>query len=104
MDASSISVMMLSMDVSSPSRPLLGTYRTDPAPPPLAGSRALGAHGVGTITLDRETFKQLQLDFYREAAYPYDSWAGGANVRAAERLAEFTAVQDDERVIDVGCG
>jgi len=59
---------------------------------------------VGTITVARETFKQLQLDFYREAAYRYESWAGGANVRAAERLAEFTAVQDDERVIDVGCG
>jgi ubiquinone/menaquinone biosynthesis C-methylase UbiE len=59
---------------------------------------------VGTVTLERETFRQLQLDFYGEAANCYDSWAGGANVRAAERLAEFAAVQSDERVIDVGCG
>src|ERR1700680_2787195 len=96
MDASSISVMMWSMNVSSPSRPLLGAYRTDPAPPPQAGARAIGAHGIGTITIEPETFRQLQLDFYREAACRYDAWAGGANVRAAERLAEFAAVQSDE--------
>ena len=54
--------------------------------------------------VERETFRQLQLDFYRESAHRYDAWAGGANVRAAERLAEFAAVQDHERVIDVGCG
>jgi SAM-dependent methyltransferase len=95
---------MLSMDVSSPSRPLLGAYRTDPAPPPQGRARALGAQGIGTITVEPETFRQLQLDFYSEAACRYDSWAGGANVRAAERLAEFAAVQSDERVIDVGCG
>jgi ubiquinone/menaquinone biosynthesis C-methylase UbiE len=51
-----------------------------------------------------DTFRQLQLDFYREAAHRYDSWAGGANVRAAERLAAFAGVQPNERVIDVGCG
>jgi ubiquinone/menaquinone biosynthesis C-methylase UbiE len=57
------------------------------------------------VTIERETFRQLQLDFYREAAaHQYDAWAGGANVRAAERLGEFTAVQGDERVIDIGCG
>jgi ubiquinone/menaquinone biosynthesis C-methylase UbiE len=57
------------------------------------------------VTIERETFRQLQLDFYREAAaHQYDAWAGGANVRAAERLGEFTAVHDDERVIDIGCG
>jgi ubiquinone/menaquinone biosynthesis C-methylase UbiE len=51
-----------------------------------------------------DTFRQLQLDFYRDAAHRYDSWAGGANVRAAERLAAFADVQPRERVIDVGCG
>ena len=51
-----------------------------------------------------DTFRQLQLDFYREAAHRYDSWAGGANVRAAERLAVFADVQAHERVIDIGCG
>jgi len=57
------------------------------------------------VTIERETFRQLQLDFYREAAaHQYDAWAGGANVRAAERLGEFTAVHDDERVLDIGCG
>jgi ubiquinone/menaquinone biosynthesis C-methylase UbiE len=96
--------MMFSMDVSSPARRLLGAYRTDPGAPPQAGSRALGAHGIGTISIEQETFRQLQLDFYREAAHCYDSWAGGANVRAAQRLAEFADVQSDERVIDVGCG
>jgi ubiquinone/menaquinone biosynthesis C-methylase UbiE len=96
--------MMLSMDVSSPARRLHSAYRTDPTPPSEAGSRALGAYGVGTVTIERETFRQLQLDFYREAAHCYDAWAGGANVRAAQRLAEFAAVQSDERVIDVGCG
>jgi ubiquinone/menaquinone biosynthesis C-methylase UbiE len=101
MDASSISVMMLSIDVSAPSRPLLDAYRSDPA---RRSEPAIAARGVGTITVERETFKQLQLDFYREAASRYDSWAGGANVRAAQRLAEFAAVQDGERVIDVGCG
>jgi ubiquinone/menaquinone biosynthesis C-methylase UbiE len=59
---------------------------------------------VGKVTVEHETFRQLQLDFYREAAHRYDSWAGGANVRAADRLAEFAAVESDERVIDVGCG
>jgi ubiquinone/menaquinone biosynthesis C-methylase UbiE len=104
MDASSISVMMFSMDVSSPSRPLLGAYRTDPAPPPQSESRSIGHQGTGTVTLERETFRQVQLDFYREAAHRYDSWAGGANVRAADRLAEFAEVRPDERVIDIGCG
>jgi ubiquinone/menaquinone biosynthesis C-methylase UbiE len=57
------------------------------------------------VTIERETFRQLQLDFYREAAaHQYDAWAGGANVRAAERLGEFTAMHDHERVIDIGCG
>jgi SAM-dependent methyltransferase len=51
-----------------------------------------------------DTFRQLQLDFYREGAYRYDAWAGGANVRAAERLASFAAVQPEDRVIDIGCG
>lgn len=51
-----------------------------------------------------DTFRRLQLDFYRDSVDRHDSWAGGANVRAAERLAEFAAVQSDERVIDVGCG
>ena len=51
-----------------------------------------------------DTFRQLQLDFYREAAHRYNSWAGGANVRAAERLALFADVQPHERVIDLGCG
>ena len=59
---------------------------------------------MGTVTVERETFRQVQLDFYREAAHRYDSWAGGANVRAADRLAEFAEVQADERVIDIGCG
>jgi ubiquinone/menaquinone biosynthesis C-methylase UbiE len=51
-----------------------------------------------------DTFRRLQLDFYREAAHRYDSWAGGANVRAADRLAAFAAVLPHERVIDIGCG
>ncbi len=54
--------------------------------------------------MEPETFRQLQLDFYEDAAQRYNSWAGGANVRAAERLVEFAAPQDGERVIDVGCG
>ena len=83
MDASSISVMMFSMDVSSPSRPLLGAYRTDPAPPPQTESRGIGIHGMGTVIIERETFRQLQLDFYRE---------------------EFADVRADERVLDIGCG
>ena len=56
------------------------------------------------MTIERETFRQVQLDFYREAAHRYDAWAGGANVRAADRLAEFADVRADERVIDIGCG
>jgi ubiquinone/menaquinone biosynthesis C-methylase UbiE len=92
------------MDVSAPSRPLLGAYRSDPAPPLEAGLRAISARGVGTVSVERETFRQLQLDFYREAAQRYDSWAGGANVRAGQRLAEFAEVRSDERVVDVGCG
>jgi ubiquinone/menaquinone biosynthesis C-methylase UbiE len=60
-------------------------------------------HSV-TVTGTPDTFRQLQLDFYREAAPRYDSWAGGANVRAAERLAAFAGVQPHERVIDIGCG
>jgi ubiquinone/menaquinone biosynthesis C-methylase UbiE len=92
------------MDVSSPSRPLLGAYRTDPAPPPQIELRGIGIQGRGKVTIERETFRQVQLDFYHEAAHRYDSWAGGANVRAADRLAEFAEVQSDERVIDIGCG
>lgn len=57
-----------------------------------------------TVAPTSDTFRQLQLDFYREAAHRYDSWAGGANVRAAERLAAFADVQSHERVIDIGCG
>jgi ubiquinone/menaquinone biosynthesis C-methylase UbiE len=57
-----------------------------------------------TLTGTSDTFRQLQLDFYREAVHRYDSWAGGANVRAAERLAAFADVQAHERVIDIGCG
>jgi ubiquinone/menaquinone biosynthesis C-methylase UbiE len=57
-----------------------------------------------TIAGTPDTFRQLQLDFYRAAAHRYDSWAGGANVRAAERLATFVDVLPHERVIDVGCG
>jgi ubiquinone/menaquinone biosynthesis C-methylase UbiE len=96
--------MMLSMDVSSPSRPLLGAYRTDPAPPPEAELDGRATHADGTLMVERETFRQLQLDFYREAAHRYDAWAGGANVKAAARLAEFADVRSDERVLDVGCG
>jgi ubiquinone/menaquinone biosynthesis C-methylase UbiE len=80
---------------------VLGAYRTDPAPPPLSESHP---QGRGIVTVEQETFRQLQLDFYRAAASRYDSWAGGANVRAAERLASFAEVRGDERVIDVGCG
>ena len=57
-----------------------------------------------TVSGRADTFRQLQLDFHRDAAHRYDSWAGGANVRAAERLSAFAAVQPDERVIDIGCG
>jgi len=57
-----------------------------------------------TVARASDTFRQLQLDFYREAAHRYDSWAGGANVRAAERLAAFAAVRPHERVLDIGCG
>ncbi|HEV3275139.1 MAG TPA: class I SAM-dependent methyltransferase, partial [Candidatus Dormibacteraeota bacterium] len=57
-----------------------------------------------TVAPKSDTFRQLQLDFYREGAHRYDSWAGGANVRAAERLASFADVQSHERVIDIGCG
>jgi ubiquinone/menaquinone biosynthesis C-methylase UbiE len=57
-----------------------------------------------TIAGTPDTFRQLQLDFYRAAAHRYDSWAGGANVRAAVRLATFVDVLPHERVIDVGCG
>ncbi len=56
------------------------------------------------MTIERETFRQVQLDFYHEAAHRYNSWAGGANVRAADRLAAFAEVEPDERVIDIGCG
>ena len=62
------------------------------------------AHDSVALAGIPDTFRQLQLDFYRESAHQYDSWAGGANVRAAERLAAFAGVQPDERVIDVGCG
>jgi SAM-dependent methyltransferase len=96
--------MMFSMDVTSPSRPLLGAYRTDPAPPPQAELREIGLQGRGTVRIKPETFRQVQLDFYHEAAHRYDAWAGGANVRAARRLAEFAAVESGERVIDIGCG
>jgi ubiquinone/menaquinone biosynthesis C-methylase UbiE len=89
------------MDVSSPSRPVQGAYRTDPAPSPHSASYS---EGRGIVTVELETFRQLQLDFYREAAARYDSWAGGANVRAAERLAAFAEVRSHERVLDVGCG
>jgi ubiquinone/menaquinone biosynthesis C-methylase UbiE len=92
--------MMFSMDVSSPSRPLLGTYPTDPAAP----SRADEAHDSIALAGSPDTVRQLQLDFYRDAAHRYDSWAGGANVRAAERLADFAQVEPHERVIDIGCG
>jgi ubiquinone/menaquinone biosynthesis C-methylase UbiE len=51
-----------------------------------------------------DTFRKLQLAFHRDAAERYDLWAGGANVRAADRLAEFVALQPEERVIDVACG
>jgi ubiquinone/menaquinone biosynthesis C-methylase UbiE len=57
-----------------------------------------------TLAGTPDTFRQLQLDFYRESAHRYDEWAGGANVRAAERLAAFVDLQPDERVIDIGCG
>jgi len=90
--------------VSSPSRPLLGAYRTDPAPPPQVVAARFSTHGPATIAIEPETFRQLQLDFYEQTATRYDSWAGGANVRAAERLAEFAGIKDGERVIDVGCG
>ena len=57
-----------------------------------------------TISSTTDTFRRLQLEFYRDAAHRYDSWAGGANIRAAERLAAFADVQPHERVIDIGCG
>ncbi len=62
------------------------------------------AHDSVTLAGVRDTFRQLQLDFYRAAAHRYDSWAGGANVRAAQQLATFIDVQPHERVIDIGCG
>src|SRR6202051_826598 len=99
MDASSTSVMF-SMDVSSPSRPLLAPYPTDMSAP----SRAVPTYDSAPAAGTPDTFRQLQLDFYREAAHRYDSWAGGANVRAAERLAAFADLQPHERGIDVGCG
>src|SRR6202030_1236019 len=74
--------------------------RTDLAAP----SRTEAAPQSVTATGPPDTFRQLQLDFYREAAHRYDSWAGGANVRAAERLAWFGGVEPYERVIDIGCG
>ncbi len=86
--------------MSSPSRPLLGTYRTDLEAPP----RGESSGDSVTVTGTPDTFRRLQLDFYRDAAQRYDSWAGGANVRAAERLAAFADVQTHERVIDIGCG
>ena len=86
--------------MSSPSRPLLGAYRTDTG----ASSRRDDARNSITLAGIPDTIRQLQLDFYRDAAHRYDSWAGGANVRAAERLAAFAGVQPDERIIDVGCG
>ena len=61
-------------------------------------------HDSVTITRTPDTFRRLQLDFYRDAATRYDSWAGGANIRAAERLAAFVDLQPGERVIDIGCG
>jgi SAM-dependent methyltransferase len=88
------------MDVTSRSRPLLGAYRTDPTPP----APAEFAHESVTVNVATDTFRRLQLDFYREAADHYDSWAGGANIRAAERLAAFVDLQPGERVIDIGCG
>ncbi|MFZ2033898.1 MAG: class I SAM-dependent methyltransferase [Candidatus Dormiibacterota bacterium] len=88
------------MNVSSPSRPLLGAYRTDTGD----SSRRDEARNSITLAGVPDTIRQLQLDFYRDAAHRYDSWAGGANVRAAERLAAFAGVQPDERIIDVGCG
>jgi ubiquinone/menaquinone biosynthesis C-methylase UbiE len=91
---------MFSMDVSSPDLPLLEAYRTDPERPP----RAVYTHEVMTSDGRRDTFRRLQLDFYREAAHRYDAWAGGANARAADRLATFVDVQAGERVIDIGCG
>ena len=56
------------------------------------------------MSVTPDTFQRLQLDFHRDAAGRYDSWAGGANVRAAERLAAFIDLQPGERVIDIGCG
>jgi ubiquinone/menaquinone biosynthesis C-methylase UbiE len=91
---------MFSMNVSSPSRALLGAYRTDTA----SASRLDSAHNSVTLAGFPDTVRQLQLDFYRDAAHRYDEWAGGANVRAAERLATFVDVQPHERVIDIGCG
>jgi ubiquinone/menaquinone biosynthesis C-methylase UbiE len=91
---------MFSMNVSSPSRALFGAYRTDTADP----SRADGARNSVTLAGFPDTIRQLQLDFYHDAAHRYDEWAGGANVRAAERLATFVDVQPHERVIDIGCG
>ncbi len=69
-----------------------------------APSRAVPTYDSVTAVGTPDTFRQLQLDFYREAAHRYNSWAGGANVRAAERLAAFADLDPDERVIDVGCG
>jgi ubiquinone/menaquinone biosynthesis C-methylase UbiE len=86
--------------VTSCSRPLFGAYRTDPGPP----APDEFAHESVTENVATDTFRRLQLDFYREAASHYDSWAGGANIRAAERLASFVDLQPGERVIDIGCG
>jgi ubiquinone/menaquinone biosynthesis C-methylase UbiE len=60
--------------------------------------------GAMSLSGHPDTFRGLQLDFHRDAAERYDLWAGGANVRAADRLAAFVDLQSDERVIDVACG
>lgn len=44
------------------------------------------------------------LGFYEIAAPAYDTWAGGVNVRAAERLVQLVAIEPGGSVLDVGCG
>jgi len=62
--AASSTSAMFSMNVTSPSRPLHGAYRTDPA----TSSRLDGAHDSITLPGVPDTIRQLQLDFYRDGA------------------------------------
>lgn len=44
------------------------------------------------------------VDFFDAVASDYDVWAGGLNVRLAERLADWAAPEEGARCLDVGTG